>query len=99
MHGVGLASEGVVLLWWLRDCAARWRLKTNDKVEPLKYLLPMLVLLSACESKWDKMPDDVLAAKYSECLNMNDPAAAMIQVCKNYKRECEKRRERGIYAC
>ena len=62
-------------------------------------LLPSALLLTACESKWEVMPDDELATKSSECLNMNDPAPAMIQVCKNYKRECERRRKTGRYVC
>ncbi|MEE8058958.1 MAG: hypothetical protein V3T17_14150 [Pseudomonadales bacterium] len=62
-------------------------------------LLMSAVLLTACESKWEKMPDDILAAKDSECRNNNDQAAAMIQVCKNYKRECERRRSIGVYVC
>ena len=62
-------------------------------------LLFAALLLTACESKWETMPDDELAAKSSECLNMNDPAPAMIQVCKNYKRECDRRRKTGRYVC
>lgn len=70
----------------------------------LKTLIAPLVVVSsigitACESKWEKMPDDELAMKSSECLGVSDPAPAMIQVCKNYKRECERRREEGIYVC
>ncbi len=66
-------------------------------LQPL--FIASLVFLAACESKWEKMPDDELAAKSSECHNMNDPAPAMIQVCKNYERECERRRSEGIYVC
>ena len=62
-------------------------------------LLAAAVMLSACESKWESMPDDELAAKNSDCYGIDDPAPAMIQVCKNYKRECERRRTQGIYAC
>lgn len=65
----------------------------------LPLVLLSAVFLSACESKWEKMPDDILAAKYSECFSVSDPGAAMIQVCKNYKRECERRRKNGIYVC
>ena len=57
------------------------------------------IALTACESKWEKMPDDELAMKSSKCLGVSDPAPAMIQVCKNYARECERRREEGIYVC
>lgn len=58
-----------------------------------------LIALTACESKWEKMPDHELAEKASECLYMNSPGPAQIQVCKNYQRECERRREKGIYVC
>ena len=57
------------------------------------------IVLSGCDSKWEKIPDHALAEKQAECLAIDDPAAAMIQVCKNYQRECERRRENGIYAC
>ncbi len=73
------------------------------KLTPRSFIYPLLLgsaaFLSACESKWEKMPDDELAAKNAECYTIDDPAAAMIQVCKNYKRECERRRSQGIYAC
>ena len=57
------------------------------------------VLLAACESKWNKMSDDEIAAKSSECAAIADPSSAMIQVCKNVERECERRRANGIYVC
>jgi hypothetical protein len=62
-------------------------------------LLTCTLFMAACESKWEKMPDDELAEKASECLNLNDPGPAMLQVCKNYKRECERRRKTGKYVC
>lgn len=62
-------------------------------------IVALAIILTACESKWEKMPDDELAAKNSECYGVDDPAPAMIQVCKNYQRECERRRENGIYVC
>lgn len=62
-------------------------------------LLASLVFFSACESKWEKMSDHELAEKATECLYMNSPGPAQIQVCKNYQRECERRREKGIYVC
>ena len=61
--------------------------------------LTSIVLLAACGNKWEEMPDDELATKASMCSGMNDPAPAMIQVCKNYERECERRRKSGIYVC
>jgi hypothetical protein len=66
----------------------------------LPFLLMMAIGLTACsESKWQTMADDELAAKSSECMGIDDPGPAMIQVCKNVKRECESRRENGIFAC
>lgn len=63
-------------------------------------LLASTLVMVGCEDKWSKMPDDELAAKRAECLNMNEPAPAMIQVCENYKRECDRRREdEGRYVC
>lgn len=62
-------------------------------------LLCSIIFVTACESKWEKMPDDELAVKNSECYGTSDPSAAMLQACKNYKRECERRRAEGIYAC
>lgn len=63
------------------------------------FVISSAILLSACESKWEKMPDDQLAAKSSECMSISDPSSAMIQVCKNYQRECERRRKIGVYVC
>jgi hypothetical protein len=74
-------------------------MKSSFKFITYPLLLVGFVMLSACESKWESMPDDELAAKNSECFGIDDPAPAMIQVCKNYKRECERRRTQGIYAC
>ncbi|WP_339671241.1 hypothetical protein [Dasania marina] len=62
-------------------------------------LLTSVILLSACDSKWQKLADDQLAAKSSDCAAIGDPSSAMIQVCKNVARECERRRENGVYAC
>jgi hypothetical protein len=45
------------------------------------------------------MPDDELAAKSAECMAESNPSTARIQVCKNYERECERRRSKGIYVC
>lgn len=67
---------------------------------PRVLLLMLVAALTACgDSKWKTMPDDVLAEKSAECMGIADPGPAMIQVCKNVKRECERRRANGIYAC
>ena len=65
----------------------------------LPLMLGMFIVLAGCESKWEKMSDHELAEKAAECLYMNSPGPAQIQVCKNYQRECERRRKKGIYVC
>lgn len=62
-------------------------------------LIASVILITACESKWTKLADDQLAAKAGECASIADPSSAMIQVCKNTQRECERRRDNGIYVC
>lgn len=63
-------------------------------------LISSVLVLTACESKWEKMLDDELASKASECDRTASQGAAMIQVCKNYRRECERRlQEKGRYIC
>jgi hypothetical protein len=74
-------------------------MKAASKTTAYTLALTAAVLLTACDSKWKQMPNDELAAKSVECFNLSGPAPAMIQVCKNYKRECERRRENGIYVC
>ncbi|MGK0499208.1 MAG: hypothetical protein ACJAYG_000842 [Oceanicoccus sp.] len=78
-------------------------MKTALKIAPRLLLSPLIValaiILTACESKWAKMSDDELAVKNSDCYGIEDPGAAMIQACKNYQRECERRRENKIYVC
>ena len=63
------------------------------------FIVVAAILLTACESKWEKMPDDQLAAKAGECAGNSNPSSATIQVCKNYMRECERRRGMNIYVC
>lgn len=62
-------------------------------------LITSVILLAACDGKWQKLPDDQLAAKATECASIADPSSAMIQVCKNVNRECERRRENDNYTC
>lgn len=62
-------------------------------------LASSVVLLSACESRWEKMHDDELAVKSNDCARVANPGGAMAQVCKNIERECKRRRSVGVYAC
>jgi len=62
-------------------------------------VLLLLTLLVACNSKWKDMPDDILAEKSSSCYEDDNLSSAMIQICKNYEKECQRRRENGINVC
>lgn len=70
----------------------------SQKLQSLILVLVTSILLSGCNSKWEDMPDDELALKSSECYGDN-LSSAMIQVCKNYERECQRRRKKGINIC
>ncbi|MFT7129850.1 MAG: hypothetical protein ACI89U_001968 [Gammaproteobacteria bacterium] len=61
-------------------------------------LIMLAIVLSGCDNKWENMPDDELAAKSTDCYG-DSLSTAMIQVCKNYERECERRRSTGVYVC
>jgi hypothetical protein len=67
-----------------------------------KYLSAMVVggavLMTGCESTWEKMTDEELAMKSAECQSV-DPGPAMAQVCANVERECARRRGNKNYVC
>ncbi len=55
---------------------------------------------TGCDRAIEKVSDQELLAKYSECQSTDNPSAAMGFACENYKRECERRRkETGRYIC
>ena len=57
-------------------------------------------LILRANFEWETITDDELRAKYSECYDMNEPGAAMILACENYKRECDRRaKELNRYIC
>lgn len=63
-------------------------------------LLVSVVTLVGCSREIEKVSDEELRAKWSECVDMNDPAPAMLFACENYKKECERRgKETGRYVC
>jgi len=60
----------------------------------------LLIISAGCQREIEKVSDDDLRAKYSECYDMNEPGAAMIMACKNYKEECDRRsKEIGRFIC
>lgn len=64
-------------------------------------LLAFLIAVSAgCDRKIEKMSNQELQGKSTECQNAENPSAAMGFACENYKRECDRRRkEMGRYIC
>lgn len=63
-------------------------------------LLAMVVLVSGCEREIEKVSDQALQEKWSECQSTENPSPAMAFACDNYKRECERRRKKtGRYIC
>jgi hypothetical protein len=60
----------------------------------------LLVLsLSACEGKMQKMTNQELAQKSSECVRNNPTSPGRVTACENIRKECEARRKEKIYAC
>ncbi len=62
----------------------------------------MLVALFAfgCgNSKMAKMSNAELVAKRDECLRNNPTAPGKVTACENIRKECERRREEGNFAC
>jgi len=59
----------------------------------------MLVGLSACEGKMQKMSNQELAQKHSECVRNNPTSPGRVTACENIRKECEARRDKQIYAC
>lgn len=64
-------------------------------------LIAALVLLTACEgnSKMRQMSNAELAGKRDECLRTNPSSPGKVTACENIRKECERRRSEGNYAC
>ncbi len=58
-----------------------------------------VVFIAACESKWQKMSNQELAEKSTECVRKNPTAPGAVTACENIRKECERRREQKNYAC
>ncbi len=57
------------------------------------------VLLLACGSKLKGLDNTELAAKRDECIQQNPTSPGRVTACENIKKECERRRKEGNYAC
>lgn len=66
------------------------------------FLLVLLgsVVLAACDGgKMQKMSNQELAAKNEECVQGNPTSPGKVTACENIRKECERRRKEGNYAC
>ena len=58
------------------------------------------IVLSACEGgKMQKMSNQELAAKSDACVQGNPTSPGKVTACENVKKECERRRKEGNFAC
>ncbi len=62
-------------------------------------LILSIVLVVACEGKMQKMSNQELAAKNDECVQKNPTSPGKVTACENIRKECERRREQGNFAC
>lgn len=59
----------------------------------------ILTLLLGCEGKMQKMSNQELAAKRDECVARNPTSPGKVTACENIRKECERRRKEGNFAC
>lgn len=75
-------------------------LKSYNRFIATLTLSAFCVLLAACgNSKMRNMSNAELVAKHDECLRANPTAPGKVTACENIRKECERRREDGNYAC
>jgi hypothetical protein len=61
----------------------------------------MFCLVTACDgnSKMRQISNDELTAKRDKCLHGNPTSPGKVTACENIRKECERRRKEGNYAC
>lgn len=60
----------------------------------------MLPFLAACGGgKLAGLENAELAAKRDECTRQNPTSPGRVTACENIRKECERRRKEGNYAC
>lgn len=59
----------------------------------------LILTLQACGTSVEKLDDHDLRQKVFDCENASDPTTVDVQACKNYRRECERRKNAGHYVC
>lgn len=70
----------------------------------MKYLLTASILvacfsITACDSQMASIDKSELRKRFYDCENALDLTAPELQVCKNIKRECQRRQKLGRYEC
>ena len=61
--------------------------------------LGFISLIGCGKSGLAGLSDEELRDKNYECVQRNPTSPGKVTSCENIKRECLKRREKGIYAC
>ncbi len=72
------------------------------KTHPHKLILMvtlMLFGLSACDGGMKGMPNQELVAKRDECVQRSPTSPGKVTACENIRKECERRRKGGNFAC
>ena len=63
-------------------------------------LCTVSVLLAACgDSQLSGLDNAEIAAKRDECVRQNPTSPGRATGCENIRKECERRRKNGNYAC
>jgi len=62
-------------------------------------LISTLSLLACDGGKMQKMSNQELVAKNDECVQGNPTSPGKVTACENVRKECERRRKEGNFAC
>lgn len=66
----------------------------------IAYTLAIAAFVSACGAgKLGGLENSELAAKRDECVRHNPTSPGRVTACENIRKECERRRKEGNYAC
>lgn len=57
------------------------------------------LLLAACEGGLRGISNSELEAKSDECIQREPTSPGKVTACENIRKECERRRSEGIFAC
>ncbi len=59
----------------------------------------LIAALLGCEGGMRGMSNQELAAKNDECVTGNPTSPGKVTACENIRKECERRRKEGNFAC